>query len=131
MDYPIFERIYYDLVAGFNVYGNALNQVSTRLYMDHLRMQSENLFLSFLPADQREPLRASWYVDATHSVDYRDVDKLDGLDIGTQIPFTTPDPMAQLFAQARRALQGRRGTARTAARRTSAPPRSSSSAWPR
>ena len=67
MDYPIFERIYYDLVAGFNVYGNVVHQVSTRLYMDHLRMQSENLFLSFLPADKRESLRASWYVDATHT----------------------------------------------------------------
>jgi hypothetical protein len=99
MDYPIFERIYYDLVAGFNVYGSLTEQVSTRLYMDHLRMQSENLFLSFLPADKRESLRASWYVDATHSVDYRVVDKLYGLDRGTQIPFTTADPMAQLFAK--------------------------------
>jgi hypothetical protein len=42
MDYPIFERIYYDLVAGFNVFGNVTHQVSTRLYMDHLRMQSED-----------------------------------------------------------------------------------------
>ncbi|MGH9886562.1 MAG: fatty acid cis/trans isomerase, partial [bacterium] len=34
MDYPIFERIYYDLVAGFDIYGNVVHQVSTRLYMD-------------------------------------------------------------------------------------------------
>ena len=67
MDYPIFERIYYDLVAGFDVFGNVIHQVSTRLYMDHLRMQSENLFLGFLPADQREAIRASWYVGATRS----------------------------------------------------------------
>jgi hypothetical protein len=32
-------------------------------------------------------------------VDYRVVDKLYGLDRGTQIPFTTDDPMAQLFAK--------------------------------
>ena len=30
----------------------------------YLRMQSENLFLSFLPADDREPTRDSWYVGA-------------------------------------------------------------------
>ena len=54
MDYPIFERIYYNLVAGFNIYGNVSHQVATRLYMDHLRMQSENLFLG-LPA--RGPAR--------------------------------------------------------------------------
>ena len=55
MDYPIFERIYYDLVAGFDIFGNVTHQISTRLYMDHLRMQSENLFLG-LPA--RGPARA-------------------------------------------------------------------------
>jgi len=98
MDYPIFERIYYDLVAGFNVYGNVTEQVATRLYMDHLRMQSENLFLSFLPADEREAIRASWYVDATHTLDYKVADSLHGLEYGTQIKFTTADPMAQLFA---------------------------------
>ena len=36
--------------AGFDVFGNVAHQVSTRLYMDHLRMQAELLFLSFLPA---------------------------------------------------------------------------------
>jgi hypothetical protein len=65
MDFPIFERIYYDLVAGFDIFGNVAHQVATRLYMDHLRMQSENLFLGFLPADRREAIRASWYRGAT------------------------------------------------------------------
>jgi hypothetical protein len=97
MDYPIFERIYYDLVAGFDIYGNVVHQVSTRLYMDHLRMQSENLFLSFLPADDREALRASWYVGATRQVDYFFADKLHGLDRGTQIRFSGKDPKAQLL----------------------------------
>ena len=53
IDFPIFERIYYDLVAGYDVFGNVTHQAATRLYMDHLRMQSENLFLTFLPADRR------------------------------------------------------------------------------
>ena len=75
MDYPIFERIYYDLVAGFDIFGNVAHQVSTRLYMDHLRMQSENLFLGFLPADRREEIRASWYVGATRQLDYAVVNR--------------------------------------------------------
>jgi hypothetical protein len=97
MDYPIFERIYYDLVAGFNIYGNVAHQVATRLYMDHLRMQSENLFLSFLPANRREELRASWYRGATHSLTYRHVDQLRDLDHGTQIAFRSADPKRELL----------------------------------
>jgi len=97
MDYPIFERIYYDLVAGFNIYGNVSHQVSTRLYMDHLRMQSENLFLGLLPADQREAIRASWYVGATRSLSYAITDRLRTLAHGTQIPFKSSDVKAELL----------------------------------
>jgi hypothetical protein len=97
MDYPIFERIYYNLVAGFDIYGNLVHQVSTRLYMDHLRMQSENLFLTFLPADQREQIRASWYLGATRNLTYAVTDKLRALDHGTQIPFKSPDPKAEFL----------------------------------
>jgi hypothetical protein len=99
MDYPIFERIYYDLVAGFNVFGNVTHQVSTRLYMDHLRMESEDMFLDFLPADQRESLRASWYVGATKQVDYFLVDRLRNVKRGTQIRYTTKDPKSELLAK--------------------------------
>ncbi|HKC50710.1 MAG TPA: fatty acid cis/trans isomerase, partial [Myxococcota bacterium] len=99
MDYPIFERIYYDLVAGFNVFGNVTHQVATRLYMDHLRMQSEDLFLTFLPPAQREPLRASWYVGATKQVDYFLVDRLRSEKRGTQVRYTTQDPKAELLAK--------------------------------
>ncbi|HZO09314.1 MAG TPA: fatty acid cis/trans isomerase [Myxococcota bacterium] len=101
MDYPIFERIYYDLVAGFDVFGNVAHQVATRLYMDHLRMQSENLFLTFLPADRREAIRASWYVGATTQVDYFVTDRLRALDHGTQIRFTGTDPKAELLEKIR------------------------------
>ncbi len=97
MDYPIFERIYYDLVAGFDVFGNVAHQVATRLYMDHLRMQSENLFLAFLPADRREAIRASWYRGATRQVAYAVTDRLRGLDHGTQVPFTSSDPKRELL----------------------------------
>ncbi|MEO8602498.1 MAG: fatty acid cis/trans isomerase [bacterium] len=98
LDYALFERIYYDLVAGYDVFGSIETQVATRLYMDHLRMQGEDLFLSFLPADQRAAIRASWYVGATDSLDYRHVDTLHSLNDGTQIAFATADPKAELLA---------------------------------
>ncbi|CAA9891257.1 Fatty acid cis/trans isomerase [Candidatus Methylobacter favarea] len=61
VDYPLFERIHYLLVAGYNVYGSAGHQVATRLYMDFLRMEAENNFLQFIPAKQRKILHDSWY----------------------------------------------------------------------
>jgi hypothetical protein len=61
MDYPIFERMYYLLVAGFNVFGNVFHQTSTRLYMDNLRVESEDNFLYFMPATLRESVRNYWY----------------------------------------------------------------------
>jgi hypothetical protein len=61
LDYPTFERIYYDLVAGFDVFGSVVHQISTRRYMNLLRIESENQFLRFLPASQRRAVRASWY----------------------------------------------------------------------
>ena len=99
IDYPIFERIYYDLVAGYDVFGSVSHQVATRLYMDHLRMQAENLFLTFLPADQRRAVRASWYIGATNSLDYDKFDALHALSHGTRVPFLPGDPVPQLFRQ--------------------------------
>lgn len=61
IDFPLLERIYYDLVAGYDVFGSVEHQLTTRLYMDGLRREGEAIFLSFLPADIREPLHAQWY----------------------------------------------------------------------
>jgi hypothetical protein len=96
IDFPLFERIYYDLVANFDVFGNVGHQLSTRLYMDHLRMQSENIFLAFLPADTRKEIRASWYVGAERDRSVR-VNKIITMDHATQIPFETPDVKAELI----------------------------------
>ncbi|MCK0155459.1 fatty acid cis/trans isomerase [Alcanivorax sp. S6407] len=62
IDYPLFERIYYSLVAGFDIYGNAGHQLSDRLYMDALRVEGESYFLDFLPADHRLDLMQSWNI---------------------------------------------------------------------
>jgi len=61
IDYPLFERIYYALVAGFDVYGNVGHQLSVRLYMDALRVEGESNFLDFLPLEKRQDLMQLWY----------------------------------------------------------------------
>lgn len=61
LDYPLFERIHYLLVAGFDVYGNVGHQLNTRLYMDFLRMEGEDNFLALLPPQARKVLRDEWY----------------------------------------------------------------------
>lgn len=61
IDFPTLERIYYDLVVNFDVFGNLSHQLLTRLYMDYLRMESEGLFLAFLPPGTRQLLLEEWY----------------------------------------------------------------------
>ncbi len=61
VDYPLFERIHYLLAAGFNVSGSVGHQITTRLYMDFLRMEAENNFLKFIPINQRKAMHDSWY----------------------------------------------------------------------
>ena len=61
IDYPILERIYYALVAGFDVYGTAGHQLAVRLYMDALRVEGESNFLDFMPPSRRQEIMQSWY----------------------------------------------------------------------
>lgn len=61
VDYPLLERIHYLLVAGFDVYGNVVHQLTTRLYMDYLRMEGETAFLVLLPPERRRALIERWY----------------------------------------------------------------------
>jgi len=60
LDYHVFESIYYNLSAGYNVFGPLLHQLNSRLYMEVSRIASEDLFLSFLPQKDRLPLRGRW-----------------------------------------------------------------------
>jgi hypothetical protein len=61
LDYPLFERLVYNLVVNYDVFGNVGHQSLTRLYMDMIRMEAEEIFLDFLPPPQRLVLRKSWY----------------------------------------------------------------------
>lgn len=66
--YTLLERLHYLLVAGFDIYGSAGHQLSSRLYMDYLRMEGEFNFLALLPKDAREKQRDLWYRDASDDV---------------------------------------------------------------
>ena len=59
--YPLFERMHYLLLAGFDVYGNVGEQLATRLYMDFLRMEGELNFLTLLPRKDRQTVLDFWY----------------------------------------------------------------------
>ena len=48
IDYPLLERIYHALVAGFDVYGTLGYQLAVRLYMDGLRIEGESYFLGVM-----------------------------------------------------------------------------------
>ena len=97
IDFPLFERIYYDLVAGFDVFGSVEHQLTTRLYMDGLRREGETIFLSFLPPDVRKPLHDEWYRGPLASL--VDWVKEQPVDTGTPtgIDFTTGDPKAEFL----------------------------------
>ena len=61
LGYPLFERMHYLLLAGFDVYGNVGHQLATRLYMDFLRMEGELDFLALLPVKDRQQVLDFWY----------------------------------------------------------------------
>jgi hypothetical protein len=61
IDYSLLERLYYSLVAGFDIFGNTAHQLLVRKYMDLLRIEGENSFLSFLPIHSREDYFNHWY----------------------------------------------------------------------
>ncbi len=107
LSYNLFERIYYLLVAGFDVYSFAGHQLDTRLYMDFLRMEGEFNFLVLLPIKERERLRDFWYRDAHDSVK----DYVYGRHISVQkesgIVYRSDQPKSELFGL----LRERIGTA--------------------
>ncbi|MFV8753784.1 fatty acid cis/trans isomerase [Nannocystaceae bacterium ST9] len=94
-DYAQFERVYYALVAGFDVFGNVSHQISVRRYMDYLRADAELNFLYFLPPDERLPILREWYqgVRAIEHIDHRGV----LTDRATEIEFHTDDPKRELL----------------------------------
>jgi hypothetical protein len=92
IDYPLLERIYYALVAGFDIYGTAGHQLSERLYMDALRIEGESYFLNFLPPEKRREIMQSWY----KKVDYEDIGYYLS-DLPVKIAYTSDDPKREFI----------------------------------
>ncbi|MCI5158343.1 MAG: peptidylprolyl isomerase [Candidatus Electrothrix sp. AUS1_2] len=92
IDYPLLERIYYSLVAGFDVYGTLGHQTAVRLYMDKLRREGELGFLNFMPAEKREEMRRSWYIGAEDTV----IDATAPF-LPAAISFTSDDPKREFI----------------------------------
>jgi hypothetical protein len=90
IDYSQLERIYYALVAGFDVFGNLTHQVSVRRYMDYLRIEGELNFIDFMPSEARVPMLQSWYIGdkSIDSIEHEVV----ASDHGTLVHFETDDP---------------------------------------
>ncbi|MEW6039241.1 MAG: fatty acid cis/trans isomerase [Pseudomonadota bacterium] len=97
VDYPLLERIHYLLVAGFDVFGNVGHQLATRLYMDFMRMEAENNFLRFLPANMRQAERMSWYKGVGGEINNLFQNPLWGLAPETAIGYRTGDPKKEFF----------------------------------
>lgn len=106
LSYDLFERIYYLLVAGFDVYSFAGHQLDTRLYMDFLRMEGEFNFLMLLPGKERERERDFWYRDAHQSVkDYVYGSRI-RVEQESGIPYKMNRPKRELFDLLRQRLTG-------------------------
>jgi len=100
VDYAILERIYYSLVAGFDVFGSVWHQASTRLYMDHLRVESEDMFLSFLPKNKRKQIRDSWYEGVAAEFKASVKNKYSGNEAESEIKFSTDDVKKEFLLNA-------------------------------
>ncbi len=95
IDYPQFERIYYALVAGYDVYGNVSHQTNIRRYMDFLRMEGEANFLAYMPVDKRLEIFKSWYIGDD---DIQELKK-HSIHRGTKVVYTTSHPKDEFIEQ--------------------------------
>ena len=97
IDYAHFERIYYSLVAGFDVFGNVSHQTNIRRYMDFLRLEGELNFLTYLPQEKRKDIFISWYQGDSIAKDVQN-NKDNLLDkIGTAFDYNSTEPKQELI----------------------------------
>ena len=104
IDYSLFERIFYLLVTGYDVYGNAGHQLGSRLYMDYLRMEGEFNFIVFLPQRVRGGTAQSWYRGATGESSEYVYGRYARLDVESAVPYRSDDPQRELYGLLRERL---------------------------
>jgi hypothetical protein len=98
MDYPMFERSYYLLVANFNVFGTLATQAETRFYFDLIRSGGEDNFLHFMPPRVRTSMRDSWYLGSEAQNKIRNTYEIVNEDLPVQIQYRTADPKAEFIS---------------------------------
>ncbi len=109
MDYPIFERIHYLLVAGYDVYGNVGHQFNTRIYMDFLRMEAEDTFLAMLPPKNRQKIRESWYLGIRADQGRYFDEPKKWLNAQIVSGYKTDDPLRELYKKLEQKLENING----------------------
>jgi hypothetical protein len=97
LGYPLLERIYYLLVAGYDIYGNIGHQLNARLYMDFLRMEGELDFLTMLPEGTRIKEWKYWYRDAGGKVEDFGAVYFNRVNRQTGIQYHTPHHKSELI----------------------------------
>lgn len=88
MDYPLFERTYYELVVNFDVFGTVAHQAQTRLYFDLIRNGGEQNYLRLIPPGERNRVLERWYQgsgDLKLEYSYADMEN----EAPSQVPFAT------------------------------------------
>lgn len=95
MDYAQFERTYYALVAGFDVFGNVSHQTNIRRFMDSIRKDGELNFVHFLPKRSRFDIFNSWYSE-DDDLEQDEFKSFIG-SFDTPLTYTTSDPKRELI----------------------------------
>ena len=91
LDYSTFERLVYDLAVNFDVFDNVSHQLLSRLYMDILRMDAEDMFLQFLPPGERLAVKNSWYRGLATALKLKVLEEKKFADIPNAITVANPD----------------------------------------
>ncbi len=102
--FALFERIYYLLAAGYDVYGNVGHQLNSRLYMDFMRMEGEFNFLTLLPQAARQPTAEYWYRGARGEAKEYVYGQYASLSTPSAIDYRSKDPQRELYALLRQRL---------------------------
>ena len=95
IDFAQFEKIYYTLVAGYDVFGNLSHQTRVRRYADLLRAEGEVNFIEYMPINKRLELIISWYTQDTKSVKHFSKMKL--FTLPTSIEYNSGHPMDEFI----------------------------------
>ena len=96
MDFPLFERSYYNLVVNFDVFGSIAHQAQTRLYFDLIRNGAEQNFLRLLPGSARAGILGRWYQGLGKLKLWVGYEKIDRSGDGA-LDFSSDDPQTELL----------------------------------